>query len=228
MFPLRLTIPPARAAMLRLVMGAGVLLAVACLFGAIAEDVINHDAPLDTLDLSVAAWLHVHATPLVTSLMLAASNLGAPITVFALTAMATALLAWKGERYCVLLLLLAVAGGALMNVLIKAAVHRGRPVFDDPILTLATYSFPSGHAVGATVFYGALAVIATALARERRLRLAAIAVALLLIAMICFSRIYLGVHYLSDVVAGFLEGIVWLGTCVFAVDALRKRSLRAG
>lgn len=228
MHSLRLTPRPARAAMLRLVLGAGVLLAAAWLFGAIAEDVVNHDAPLDTLDLSVAAWLHAHATPLVTSLMLGASYLGAPITVFALTAIVTALLAWHGERYRVLMLVLAVAGGALMNVLIKSAIHRGRPVFDDPILTLATYSFPSGHAVGATVFYGALAVIATALARERRLRLAAIAAALLLVVMICFSRIYLGVHYLSDVVAGLLEGIVWLGTCVFAVDALRKRSLRAG
>ena len=126
-----------------------------------------------------------------------------------------------------LLLVLAVGGGELMNVLIKTAIHRGRPVFDDPIQTLTTYSFPSGHAVGATVLYGTLAVIAASALYDRRLRLGAIAAATILVVLICFSRIYLGVHYLSDVVAGCLEGVIWLGICFFALDALRKRSLRA-
>jgi len=224
---LRLTPQPARAAMLRLAMGAGILLAAAWLFGAIAEDVVNHDAPLGSLDLSVAAWLHMHATPLLTSLMIGASHLGAPFTVVAVAVVAAAVLAWRGERYRALMLVVAVAGGGLMNVLIKLAVHRDRPVFTDPIMTLTSYSFPSGHAVGATVLYGALALIMASLPLERRWRFFAITAALLLIVVICFSRIYLGVHYLSDVVAGFLEGTVWLGVCLFAVDALRRRNLRA-
>jgi len=218
---------PARSALLRLAFGAGVLLAAAWLFGAIAEDVVNQDAPLGTLDLSVASWLHAHATPLLTTLMLGASHLGAPLTVIVVTAIASTLLVFRGDRYRALMLVAAVTGGGLMNVLIKLAVHRHRPVFTDPIQTLTSFSFPSGHAVGATVLYGALALVMTSLASELRVRTAVIALALLLIIAVCFSRIYLGVHYLSDVVAGFLEGIVWLGTCLFAMNALRKRNLRA-
>jgi len=217
---------PRRAFLLRLALGAFVLIGAAWLFGALAEDVVNKDAPLGTIDLDVATWLHARATPALTALMLFVSNLGAPSTVMAMASVTAIFLLWKRQHYPLLLLALAVAGGALLNVIIKQLVHRDRPIFDDPIQTLTSYSFPSGHAMGSTVFFGTLAAIVVWQVRAGRVHVLAIALAALLIALICFSRIYLGVHYLSDVTAGFLAGVVWLGACLFAVAALRSHNTR--
>ncbi|MEO8459592.1 MAG: phosphatase PAP2 family protein [Dokdonella sp.] len=217
---------PERTFALRLALGAFVLIAAAWVFGAIAEDVVNKDAPLSTLDLHVAAWLHAHATTGWTSVMAVVTYLGAPIVVIAIAAVAMLVLASLRARYQLLLIVLAVPGGALLNVIIKQLIHRHRPVFVDPIQTLTTYSFPSGHAMGSTVLYGVLAAIIVRHVRDWRVRMLTIVGAALLVGLICFSRIYLGVHYLSDVVAGFLEGIVWLGACLAAVDALRRRTAR--
>ncbi len=212
---------------MRLGLGVFVLVAAGWLFGAIAEDVVNRDAPLSTLDLDVAAWLHVHATPNGTALMFALSDLGAPLSVIAITLLVAAVLAWKRCWYRLVFLLLATVGGEVVNFLMKKAVHRHRPFFEDPIVTLTSFSFPSGHAMGSTVLYGALAAIMIWPMRQWRWRFATVCVAALLVALICFSRIYLGVHYLSDVVAGCLAGVVWLAACLMAVDALRHEQLRA-
>jgi len=213
---------PRRVFLLRLALGALSLFATAWLFGAITEDVVNHDAPLGTIDLDVATWLHAHATSPATRLMFFVSDLGAPLTVMAMTSVLAILLVWKRQRPQLLLLLLAVPGGALLNVILKHLVHRDRPIFEDPIQTLTSYSFPSGHAMGSTVFFGTLAAIVIWQVRDWRLCALAITIAGLFVALICFSRIYLGVHYLSDVIAGFLAGVVWLGACLFAVAALRR------
>jgi undecaprenyl-diphosphatase len=210
---------------LRLVLGIFVLLAAAWLFGAIAEDVVHHDAPLGTIDLNVAAGLHARATPNGTSVMSIFSDFGAPLTDIVIASIVAVILLWKGARYWLLALVLAVPGGALLNIIIKHLIRRNRPIFEDPILTLTSYSFPSGHAMGSTLLYGMLAVIVSAHIRDWRLRALVIVSASCLVAMICFSRIYLGVHYLSDVVAGFLAGLVWLGACLAAVAALRRRDV---
>ncbi|WP_165371556.1 phosphatase PAP2 family protein [Pseudolysobacter antarcticus] len=217
---------PQRTFALRLALGAFALIAAAWLFGAITEDVVNQDAPLGTLDLYVAAWLHSRVTPGWTSVMAVVSDFGAPITVIAIASVVATVLLYLRAHYQLLLLVLAVPGGALLNGIIKQLIHRHRPVFDDPIQTLATYSFPSGHAMGSTVLYGTLAAIVIWQVRDWRVSLLAIFAAALLVAWICLSRIYLGVHYLSDVAAGFLEGIVWLGVCLAAVDAVRRRTAR--
>jgi undecaprenyl-diphosphatase len=80
--------------------------------------------------------------------------------------------------------------------------------------------------MGSTVFYGTFVAIIVWQVRDWRLRALAIAATALIIALICFSRIYLGLHYLSDVTAGFLAGVVWFGACLFAVAALRHRNSR--
>jgi len=208
-------------------LGIFVLVAAGWLFGAIAEDVVNRDAPLGTLDLDVAAWLHAHATPAMTSLMFILSDLGAPVSVIAITLLTAAVLATRRRWYRLVFLLLATVGGEVVNFLMKKAVHRQRPFFEDPIVTLTSFSFPSGHAMGSTVLYGALAAIMIWPMRQFRWRIATVCAAALLVALICFSRIYLGVHYLSDVVAGCLAGLVWLVSCLMAVDALRHRQLGA-
>jgi len=217
---------PRWAFVLRLGLGLVVLVTAGWLFGAIAEDVVNRDAPLSTLDIYVATWLHAHATPAVTRLMFWLSDMGAPLTVIVITLIVAAVLAWRRRWYRLAFLLLATVGGECVNYLIKVAVHRDRPLFEDPILTLTSFSFPSGHAMGSTLLYGALVAILIWPVPQWRWRIAALAAMAILVALICFSRIYLGVHYLSDVVAGCLAGVIWLVSCLMAVDALRYRRLR--
>jgi membrane-associated phospholipid phosphatase len=155
--------------------------------------------------------------------MFLVSYLGAPAVVVGISLAAALLLAWRRHWYRLLALLLAVPGGSLLNVVVKQAFGCPRPVFDDPLLTLHTYSFPSGHALGATVLYGLLAAFAVWKVRAWGWRLLAATTGGLLILLICFSRIYLGVHYLSDVLGGIVEGVAWLALCLTAVDATRRR-----
>ena len=122
-----------------------------------------------------------------------------------------------------LTLLMAVPGGMLLNVLLKSVFQRARPHFDDPLLILDSYSFPSGHTVAATLFYGVLAAYLISLPGMRwGRRLAAALSAVLMVALVALSRVYLGVHYLSDVLAGAAEGCAWLTVCVTASASLRR------
>jgi undecaprenyl-diphosphatase len=138
----------------------------------------------------------------------------------------TLLLGWwlhrQRERYWLLALAVTVPGGMLLNTVLKFVFHRARPHFDHPLLELSTYSFPSGHAVHATLVYGLLACYLVPRARTRPRQAAIVVAACLLVALVALSRMYLGVHYLSDVLAAIAEGCAWLAVCVTAVSTLRR------
>jgi undecaprenyl-diphosphatase len=125
-----------------------------------------------------------------------------------------------------LTLLLAVPPGMLLNVLLKHSYQRARPSFDVPLLTLPTFSFPSGHTLAATVFYGVLACYLWPQARNAIQRTAVVLGAVLMVALVAFSRMYLGVHFLTDVLAAVAEGLGWLAVCVTAVSSLRRHRER--
>ena len=109
---------------------------------------------------------------------------------------------------------------------LKNAFHRSRPAWDDPILMIGSFSFPSGHAIAATLLYGFLAAFVVRKVQAWRWQVLAVLAAGLLILLIGFSRLYLGVHYLSDVLAGMAAGSAWLGLCLTAVGALRRHRVR--
>ncbi len=109
---------------------------------------------------------------------------------------------------------LTVPLGMLLNVLMKYAFHRARPSFDDPLLALTTYSFPSGHVAGATLFYGVMAAVVISRTAAWRWRVMAVLAAITMVALVALTRMYLGVHYLSDVLAAFAEGVAWLTLCL--------------
>lgn len=209
---------------LNLTVGLIILVGAGWLFGGIAEDVVNND-PLTTVDLHVANWLHARATPTLNFGMQLVSYFGGTLFVSVLTVAAAAWLIWQRHWYRLMELVLIVPGGMLVNVLLKHAFHRARPAFDNPILTLTTYSFPSGHAAAAMLLYGAFAVFAVWKLRTWSWKLLMGFFAVMLIALIDFSRIYLGVHYLSDVLAGSAAGIAWLALCITAVETMRSRHL---
>jgi undecaprenyl-diphosphatase len=119
--------------------------------------------------------------------------------------------------------LAAVAGGAVLNQLLKELFARPRPSFADPLLSETSYSFPSGHAMLSLITYGVLAYFAVLALQTWRARTAVVFGAALLVILIGVSRMYLGVHYFSDVVAGFAVGGLWLSTLITGMETIRRR-----
>jgi undecaprenyl-diphosphatase len=171
----------------------------------------------------VLEWLHRHATPHGMALGLAVSRAGSPLAL-TLLALGGALLLAALEEWIVLGGWVAAFGGAgLLDYWLKLVVHRPRPVYAGTLLHHPTWSFPSGHAMGALVGYGMLAYVALLLRRaSRRTRVLVVASAALLIGAIGLSRLYLGVHYLTDVVGGYVVGSVWLALCIGAAEWGRR------
>ncbi len=210
---------------LHLTAGALLLLGACWLFGGITEDVLTGD-PLTLVDRQVADFLHANAIPWLTRIMLAITFLGSVAFLAGASAVAALYLAWQRWWYRLLTLLLAVPGGALLNLLLKHVFHRQRPLFENPLVTLTSYSFPSGHTMGAALFYGALAAFAVVALRGWRWKTLAVLAASFVVLLVGFSRIYLGAHYLSDVLGAFAAGAAWLTLCLTAVDTLRRRKRR--
>jgi undecaprenyl-diphosphatase len=207
---------------LYLTVGVALLLLAAWAFGGIAEDVVEGDR-ITVLDAALAQWLHAHATPRITSLMLVVAYWHSVAGTLAMTVLVGWWLHRRGARDWLLALVAAVPGGLALNVLLKMAFHRARPHFDDPLLTLSTYSFPSGHTVAATLVYGFVACYLVRHLRSPAARIGVVFAAALLVALVAVSRMVLGVHYLSDVLAAVAEGCAWLAVCITGVAALRRR-----
>jgi undecaprenyl-diphosphatase len=222
---LRARLSPEGAFGLHLTAGVVFMLLAAWTFADIAGDVAS-GAAITQLDVKLAAWFHSHATPGFTAFMLAITWMHSAPGVLLLALLFGLRLYARRAFHWLLAVILAVPGGMLLNVAFKHVFHRARPHFDDPLLTLSTYSFPSGHTASATVLYGLLACYLVARTRSRAKAAGAVALALLAVALVALSRMYLGVHYLSDVLAAVAEGCAWLAVCVTAVSTLRRH--RAG
>ncbi len=135
-------------------------------------------------------------------------------------------LVWR-QRYALALgWVLAVAGNSLLNVGLKSIFARVRPLHEHGVTVAEGFSFPSGHSSGSLVAYGMLAYVVVRCLPDTAHR-GLVLLAMLLAAGIAFatgfSRIFLQVHYASDVLAGFTSGLAWLVVCISAVEALRQR-----
>jgi membrane-associated phospholipid phosphatase len=210
---------------LHLTVGVLIIIAATWIFGHIAEDVVTGD-PLTILDAEFSAWLHSHATAKTTAFMFFFTQLGSIIWVLIVSLCLTLFLWRRKQKYAVIAIALTIPGGLVLNALLKLVFQRARPTFDDPLLTLFTYSFPSGHTMSATILYGLLAVFAVAKIKAWSWRILIILLATILISLVGFSRIYLGAHYLSDVLAAIAEGLAWLAVCLTAVDTVRRREIQ--
>jgi membrane-associated phospholipid phosphatase len=209
---------------LHLTIGVAILVLTAWLFGVIAGEVIE-GGPIIAVDLQVANWLHAHAhaAPGLTRAMLFLTHWNSVAGVLAMSALLGCILFRRRLDYWLLALAVIVPGGMAVNILMKFAFARARPMFDEPLVVLHTYSFPSGHASGATLFYGFLACLLVRHIASNGKRAAIIFAAALMVAAVCFSRVYLGAHYMTDVIAGVAEGLAWLAICIPAMTSLRRR-----
>jgi membrane-associated phospholipid phosphatase len=205
--------------LLPLALGVVVFLGMTTLLGEVSEDIINHE-PLTIADVKLSNWLHVNGNAGLTTAMLATTSLGSTIGVSCI-AIAFGIYLIRKRRFSWLVTLAAaILGGSLLNRLLKYFFHRRRPHFDDPILTLTSYSFPSGHTMMATVLFGVMAAYCLTKTTSWSARVMIIAAAGLLVLLVGFSRIYLGAHYLSDVIGALAEGLAWLSLCLTLLYSL--------
>ena len=206
---------------LHLTVGVVILLMAVLVFGHIAEDVFTADA-IVTLDLRVSNWFHAHATPALTAFFLFFTNLHGTVGALALTLLFTLFLVKKRDWDWVLRIALSVPLGMLLNVLLKNIFQRTRPSFEHPLLTLTSYSFPSGHAAAATLLYGVAAAYLVGTCKGWR-QVLMVCLALVMVVLVGLSRIYLGVHYLSDVAAAMASSAGWLAIVLTSVATWRGR-----
>ncbi len=188
------------------------------LFAWIAEDVV-HDRTMK-FDLAVRGRIHSHASPALTKIMVALSFIGGDGLAIA-AVLAESLFLWFRWRRAALWLVTTIAGAVVLSGTLKYAFHRPRPVAFFGALP-HTYSFPSGHALFSFCFYGVLAGLLVDRTRSRLLRVLIWLCAAVLVGAIGFSRIYLGVHYPSDVIAGYLTAALWVSS-MMTIDRLRFR-----
>ena len=207
---------------LHLTIGLALLWLGAWTFGEIASDVMAH-AKITVIDLRLANWFHLHTGSGWTALMLFITHWHAPFGILIMSLMLGIHFRARHAWYWLASLVLAVPGGLLLNVLLKYIFQRTRPSFDDPLLTLDSFSFPSGHTSGAVLFYGVLAAYLVCMTRSWRLRALQVGAAAAMAALVGLSRIYLGAHYLSDVLAAAAVSCAWLATCITAMSTLRRR-----
>lgn len=207
---------------LRLTLLALAVLLVAVPFGALLEQVTDR-GPLTHVDTSAANHLHhwVRHDPALVHVLRAVTTLGATWFLASVTAIGVvALLRAHRGRAAVYLVATTTTSGVLVQ-LVKAWVSRPRPSLVAPVATASGKSFPSGHAMGATVVYGALLVV-FASGAARRPRRWVIAGVVALVAAIGFTRLALGVHYISDVLAGYVLGLAWLAAATAAFRVWRR------
>ncbi len=173
-------------------------------------------------DSSVRNAVHAWASPGLTYFMRAITELGEAPFLIGLGVILVWRLAALGRRRAAVILVVAVAGAEALDGILKLLFRRVRPLAYFGLVQPVTYSFPSGHALVSTIFYGVLAAILTIREPSRARRAAIWTLAALAAGLIGLSRVYLGVHYPSDVLAGYAAAVIW----VFAVRAGYRLWLR--
>jgi len=169
------------------------------------------------IDQAVGSYAEHHVTRSGTAVMSLITQLGSAGTTLIITALILVFLATGRSEYWARRLLISVAGGMVSNEALKLSLHAVWLRFPHPAVRLAG-SFPSGHALCATILYGFVTVFSNSYLDSKALRVLILAVSVVIVFVVSVSRIYLSAHYLSDVIGGVLEGIVWLNAVGIALD----------
>lgn len=186
-------------------------------------------------DEAAVAWARANTATWLDWLALAGAGLGSGLATWTVLGVGSVVLWFTRHHLSVLLLWISLLGGRLLSAELKAIFDRPRPVprewdlqaFGHPVPFPESPSFPSGHAVTSVIVFGTLAYLVVRLEPTVRMRRWTIAIALFLILLIGLSRVYLGVHYPTDVLAGYLAGFVWATFAAFTIEVIRYFARRA-
>ncbi len=194
----------------------------------LAEKVHAKNGALEQADAKVHDWTIKERTPGATTFFTVMTMIGGPVGLAIILVIVSVALAIRRHWYWLTYLLVTAGGGALLNMELKRYFARARPAVAEMLRRASGYSFPSGHAMGSAVAFGALSYLAFRVIRSWPARAAVIAFLYTLIAAVSLSRVYLGVHWVSDVAAGVTAGTVWVTTATVAYETLRRiRRLRS-
>jgi membrane-associated phospholipid phosphatase len=209
---------PDKLGVTRLFVGFLMALVAMLAFAFLADQVYNQEAFV--LDQVANPFLHAIASPGLDLVMNAITTVGSVPFVAVVFVIVVALLLYHRHRAEALFLTAAIVGSVALNGTLKLVVERPRPALPWAHV-LPDYSFPSGHSMDSLVFYLALALVVWTLYGPRAGSIA-IPLALLVVIAVGFSRIYLGYHYLSDVVGGFAAGLAWLFVVALAFETVPR------
>ncbi len=202
---------------------ASVLLSIISLyiFMYLFENVFS--AVSQTVDYSLTRAMYMLRTPVWTNIMFIVTSFGADVTILGVFIVG-AVFSMRKKKKEAILFSISIFIGLGINLLLKSIFERARPDMN-PLLDLHSYSYPSGHAMNAFVFYGLLAFYLIKFTKKSLFEVAIAVVFSVLVILIGLSRIYLGVHYPTDVFAGYLAGF-WVVIAVIKIDSLLVRHAR--
>ncbi len=209
-----------RRTLWRLLLGIGAALLALFLFEQLADEILEGEKL--AFDAAIRSYVHTFASPGLTEVMRVLSDIGNITAVLVTTAIACAALWLRHRRAGAVLMAVTVGGAAILMSALKLLFHRARPEPYFGIPMPADYSFPSGHSLVAFCFYGVLAAMISTELTRRPARVAVWFAAALMAFGIGLSRIYLGVHYPSDVLGGYLAGAVWISCVTLVYRRLRR------
>ena len=176
-------------------------------------DAVLDNRTLVRIDRAVETWFHAHATTGGLTFFNVVTQLGSPV-VNVLIGIVALYLLYKRQFPLLFTWLAANLGGKIIEFVIKNTVHRSRPTYSAEFLRTVSFSFPSGHTMGSTICYLLLAyMVAARPGTSRRTRYVAFVLAMVIVVAVAFSRLYLQVHYPTDVIGGFTAGFAWLAAC---------------
>lgn len=202
----------------------GLMIAVGALFffAWLADEVL--EGGTKAMDETVRIFVNGFASQPLTLLMNFVTVLGSTLFLSTVFVCVFIIFIRKNRKRPAILITVTMAGAVILNFVLKVSFARPRPVpfFDTPLPN--SYSFPSGHALFALCFYGALAWIFAEMTRKHSLKSLIWVAAVFLVLLIGMSRIYLGVHYPSDVIAGYAASIVWIITVISADYVLKNKN----
>ncbi|MGG4490235.1 phosphatase PAP2 family protein [Metabacillus idriensis] len=184
-----------------------------------ADEVIEME--LKSFDQNIIQYIHGLRTPMLGQIMAGITFLGSVTGIMIGMSIALIVLFINRQWWEGLFLIVAVSGSSLLNYYLKWMFKRDRPTFN-PLIAEDGYSFPSGHSMVSFSFIGILAYLTILNIKKKSLKALIMASFFLFVFLIGFSRIYLGVHYPSDVIAGFAAGGAWLVICIVALKFKAK------
>lgn len=204
----------------------GLLFAIVLTFGfaRIAAKVVSGGTA--GFDDAAMKFMGSHQVPWISNMMVEVTMLGTGIVVAMIIAVSALFLWLYDYKNSATLLLATTLGGLLLNTVLKLGFDRPRPQFFDWGTHVMSSSFPSGHAMSAAIVYPTVAYLAARLQKTHWARVITMLVAGLLVLLICLSRVYLGVHYPSDVIAGVVVGLAWSAFCMTTLEVAQLYAKR--
>ena len=203
------------------IVGLATCLLILFLLSKLFEEVLEREA--FTFDTSWLLWLHKHANPSLDAVMLTVTQLGNPNFVVTIVVITLAILWWQRFRQEAKVFAIACLGALILNTGLKLFFSKVRPQLWPSLISETSFSFPSGHALGSLVLYGFLAyLLATHYPKFSKIIWI---LAITLIAAIGLSRLYLGVHWPTDIIAGYEVGFLWLMMCITMLKLQKLRRL---